>query len=275
VKLNFLKMHGLGNDFVLLDGVSQSLALTPEQVMHLCDRKYGIGCDQLLIVENTDLPEVDFKYRIFNCDGSEVEQCGNGARCFAQFVKRQGLIERDKMRVETLAGVYAIEIIDHTLVKVDMGQPEFDPAKIPFMPAQQDTHQIQIKQQQINFQVVSIGNPHAVIFVDDVDAVALGDIGSQLEVDPRFPQRTNVQFVQIVDSETIKQRIFERGAGETMASGSGACAAVAVGQKYKNLAAHVVVNMPGGKLSINADPISHTLYMTGPTEISFEGSIHL
>jgi diaminopimelate epimerase len=199
----------------------------------------------------------------------------NGARCFAQFVKRQGLIERDKMRVETLAGVYAIEIIDHTLVKVDMGQPEFDPAKIPFMPAQQDTHQIQIKQQQINFQVVSIGNPHAVIFVDDVDAVALGDIGSQLEVDPRFPQRTNVQFVQIVDSETIKQRIFERGAGETMASGSGACAAVAVGQKYKNLAAHVVVNMPGGKLSINADPISHTLYMTGPTEISFEGSIHL
>ena len=268
-------MHGLGNDFVLLDGVSQSLALTPEQVMHLCDRKYGIGCDQLLIVENTDLPEVDFKYRIFNCDGSEVEQCGNGARCFAQFVKRQGLIERDKMRVETLAGVYAIEIIDHTLVKVDMGQPQFDPAKIPFMPAQQDTHQIQIKQQQINFQVVSIGNPHAVIFVDDVDAVALGDIGSQLEVDPRFPQRTNVQFVQIVDSETIKQRIFERGAGETMASGSGACAAVAVGQKYKNLAAHVVVNMPGGKLSINADPISHTLYMTGPTEISFEGSIHL
>ncbi len=275
MKLNFLKMHGLGNDFVLLDGVSESLAITRELVLQLCDRKFGIGCDQLLIAESSDLPEADFKYRIFNCDGSEVEQCGNGARCFAQFVKRQGLINRNQIRVETLAGVFGIEIIDDCLVRVEMGQPVFDHASIPYLPDTQGTHCIEIDQQQINFQVVSIGNPHAVIFVDDVDTIAIQEIGSQLEVDARFPQRTNVQFVQIVDSETIKQRIFERGAGETLASGSGACAAVAVGQAHRNLSAHVVVNMPGGKLTIDIDPASQTLFLTGPTEISFEGSVQI
>lgn len=268
-------MHGLGNDFVLLDGVSQSLSITRQLALHLCDRKFGIGCDQLLIAQPSDLPGVDFKYRIFNCDGSEVEQCGNGARCFAQFVRQQELIDRDQMRVETLAGVFNITIIDSSLVKVEMGQAEFEHARIPFVSDQIDDHYVQVEQQRILFQVVSIGNPHAVIFVDDVDAVDVQKIGSQLETDARFPQRTNVQFVQVIDPTTIKQRIFERGAGETLASGSGACAAVAVGQKHKSLSADVVVSMPGGTLSINTDPSSQTLFMTGPTETSFKGSINI
>lgn len=275
MKINFLKMHGLGNDFIMLDGVTQKLAIRPQDVVRLSDRRLGVGCDQLLIVEPTQIAGVDFKYRIFNHDGSEVEQCGNGARCFAQFVKRQGLINKDHMKVETLAGIFQLEIIDNSRVKVEMGAPIFDYEKIPFSAPVAQQHRALIGDYQVEFFVVSMGNPHAVIFVDDVDQVAVKEIGSQLEHDARFPNRTNVQFVQIVDQNTIKQRIFERGAGETMASGSGACAAVAVAQKLKGLHATVDVNMQGGKLVIHCDLDSQSLFMTGPTQVSFEGSVEI
>lgn len=268
-------MHGLGNDFIMLDGVSQVLTISSEDVVRLSDRHLGVGCDQLLIVEPTQIEGVDFKYRIFNHDGSEVEQCGNGARCFAQFVRRQGLTDKDHIKVETLAGIFHLEIIDDSLVKVEMGAPIFDYEKIPFVAPMADQHEVTLDDHKIEFYVVSMGNPHAVVFVDDVEQVAVREIGRHLEHDSRFPNRANVQFVQVVDDNTIAQRIFERGAGETLASGSGACAAVAVAQKYKGLSATVDVNMQGGKLIIHRDSDSHSLFMTGPTQVSFEGSVEI
>ncbi len=275
MKINFLKMHGLGNDFIMLDGVSQQLTISSEDVVRLSDRHLGIGCDQLLIVEPTLIEGVDFKYRIFNHDGSEVEQCGNGARCFAQFVRRQGLIDKDDIKVETLAGIFQLQILDDSLVKVEMGMPIFDYKEIPFVAPKKDLHEAVVNDHKVEFYVVSMGNPHAVIFVDDIDGVAVREIGRHLEQDVRFPNRANVQFVQVVNNNTIIQRIFERGAGETLASGSGACAAVAVGQKYKGLDAAVDVNMQGGKLNIYRDSKSKRLFMTGPTQISFEGSVEI
>ena len=268
-------MHGLGNDFIMLDGVSQELTISSEDVVRLSDRHLGVGCDQLLIVEPTPIEGVDFRYRIFNHDGSEVEQCGNGARCFAQFVRRQGLTDKDHIIVETLAGIFQLEIIDDSLVKVQMGAPIFDYEKIPFVAPMKDLHEAVVGDHKVEFYVVSMGNPHAVIFVDDVDRVAVKEIGYHLEHDARFPNRANVQFVQVVDANTIAQRIFERGAGETLASGSGACAAVAVGQKYRGLNATVDVNMQGGKLIIHSDSDRQRLFMTGPTQVSFEGSVEI
>ena len=269
-------MHGLGNDFVLLDGVSSKISLNEKQISHLAHRKFGIGCDQLLIAEQTDAENVDFRYRIFNSDGSEVEQCGNGARCFAQFVKRQGLTDKNCIKVETLAGVFTLTIRDEVNVTVEMGEPKFEAEKIPFVPqTNEDIHYAQTGNQKIEFSVVSMGNPHAVIFVDDVEQTPVEEIGSQLEVDPRFPNRTNVQFVQVIDSSHIAQRIFERGVGETLASGSGACAAVAVAQKQNRVGDTVRVQMPGGELEIQAHSNNACLFMTGPTEYSFEGRVEV
>lgn len=268
-------MHGLGNDFVLLDGVSQEICLSEEDIRFLAHRKFGIGCDQLLLAQSSTQEEVDFRYRIFNSDGSEVEQCGNGARCFAQFVKRLGLTNKNVMKVETLAGVFTLHIRDDINVTVDMGEPEFDSTRIPFSELNtSNVYTAEIDRQLIEFSVVSMGNPHAVVFVDDVNAVDIQGIGSQLETDGRFPNRTNVQFVQIKDRNNIVQRIFERGVGETMASGSGACAAAAVAQQKSKVEDAVTIHMPGGILEINRLE-SGCLQMTGPTEYSFEGSINL
>ena len=274
--LEFVKMHGLGNDFVLLDGVSSNISLNRNQISHLAHRKFGIGCDQLLIAESSEAENVDFRYRIFNSDGSEVEQCGNGARCFAQFVKRQGLTDKNCIKVETLAGVFTLTIRDEVNVTVEMGGPIFEAARIPFVPhSNDDVHYIQFENQQLEFSVVSMGNPHAVIFVDDVEQAHVQEIGNQLEADSRFPNRTNVQFVQVVDKGHIAQRIFERGVGETLASGTGACAAVAVAQKQNRVGNTVCVRMPGGELEIHAHNENACLFMTGPTEYSFEGRVEV
>ncbi len=275
MKLNFVKMHGLGNDFILLDGVSQNFDLTTENIRHLCHRKFGIGCDQLLIAQSPSKEDVDFRYRIFNSDGSEVEQCGNGARCFAQFVRRLGLTNKGIIKVETLAGIFTLHVRDDINVTVEMGAPEFDAEKIPFSEHNEhNAHMFEIDDQQIEFAVVSMGNPHAVIFVDDVNSIDVHKMGSQLEVDGRFPKRTNVQFIQVENRQNIVQRIFERGVGETMASGSGACAAAAVAQQKNRVDDTVQITMPGGVLEIHRNE-NGCLLMTGPTEFSFEGSVNV
>lgn len=268
-------MHGLGNDFVLLNGVTQEINLNQQNIRHLAHRKFGIGCDQLLLAESSDQEDIDFRYRIFNSDGSEVEQCGNGARCFAQFVRQQGLTDKHVMKVKTLAGVFTLHVRDDINVTVDMGEPEFDCSKIPFNENNaENVYSTTVDSQLIEFSVVSMGNPHAVVFVDDVDSVDVQGIGSQLEVDSRFPNRTNVQFVQVRDRHSISQRVFERGVGETMASGSGACAAAAVAQQKNRVDSTVSIAMPGGALEIHQLE-SGCVQMTGPTEYSFEGSINL
>jgi diaminopimelate epimerase len=276
VILEFVKMHGLGNDFILLDGITQKFSLSEKQISRLAHRKFGIGCDQLLIAEQSDAENVDFRYRIFNSDGSEAEQCGNGARCFAQFVRRQGLTDKDCIKVETLAGVFTLTIRDSSNVTVEMGEPIFDEALIPFVSqSNNENHYLQFEDQQIEFFVVSMGNPHAVIFVDDVEQAQVREIGSLLETDPRFPRKTNVQFVQVLNRENIRQRVFERGVGETLASGSGACAAVAVAQKQNQADETVRVHMPGGELEIHNHNNNSCLFMTGPTEYSFEGRVEV
>ncbi len=275
MNLKFVKMHGLGNDFVLLDGISQNFNLSAENIRHLSHRKFGIGCDQVLIVQSPVKEDVDFRYRIFNSDGSEVEQCGNGARCFAQFVRRIGLTDKQVIRVETLAGVFTLHVRDDVNVTVEMGAPEFLSEKIPFSErSENNSYLFEMHGKQIEFSVVSMGNPHAVIFVDDVDSADVKEIGSRLEIDERFPKRTNVQFVQVINRQNIKQRIFERGAGETMASGSGACAAAAVAQQKNKVDETVQISMPGGTLEIHSDN-NGCLLMTGPTEFSFEGSVNV
>lgn len=269
-------MHGLGNDFVLLDGISQNVSLSEQQIRQLAHRKFGIGFDQLLLAQSPSTEYVDFRYRIFNSDGSEVEQCGNGARCFAQFVRFKGLSNKKCIKVETLAGVFTLEVRDESMVTVDMGVPTFDPASIPFKAQDAlDTYEVTLNGKQVEFSVVAIGNPHAVVFVDDVQTASVQEIGSQLEVHEWFPNRTNVQFVQLENRHKIKQRIFERGAGETMASGSGACAAVAVAQRLNKVDDTVQVHMPGGNLEIHCESSTSRIYMTGPTEFSFEGSVTL
>ena len=276
MKLDFVKMHGLGNDFVLIDAVTQKVSLNNQQIRQLADRKFGIGCDQLLLAEIPSTENVDFRYRIFNSDGSEVEQCGNGARCFAQFVRYKGLTDKKRIKVETLAGELTLEVRDKSMVTVDMGIPVFDPASVPFLAQHaSETYQVTLDSNQIEFSVVAIGNPHAVIFVDDVQTAAVQDIGSQLESHAWFPNRTNVQFVQLENRNKINQRIFERGVGETMASGSGACAAVAVARRLDRVDNTVQVQMPGGSLEIHCENNTGRIFMTGPTELSFEGSVTL
>ncbi len=268
-------MHGLGNDFILLDGVSQNINLTPQNIRDLSHRKLGIGCDQLLIAQLSSQRGVDFRYRIFNSDSSEVEQCGNGARCFAQFVRRLGLTDKEVMKVETLAGVFTLHVRDDINVTVEMGRPEYEADMIPFAEhSDNNVHVFEVDNQQIEFSVVSMGNPHAVIFVDDVDSMDVQKVGSLLEVDKRFPKRTNVQFVQVENRQNIIQRIFERGVGETMASGSGACAAAAVAQQKNRVDDTVQITMPGGVLEIQRNE-NGCLLMTGPTEFSFEGSVNV
>lgn len=276
MKIDFVKMHGLGNDFVVIDAISQNVSLNTCQIQKLADRKHSIGFDQLLLVESALSPDVDFRYRIYNSDGSEVGQCGNGARCFAQFVRFRELTDKHVIQVETMTGVLTLEVLNESDVTVDMGVPSFLPVKIPFVAEHSaDCYELDVEDEQIEISVVNIGNPHAVIFVDDVSTARVNELGSKIEKHTRFPERTNVQFVQIENRYTIRQRIFERGVGETAASGSGACAAVAVAQN-RNMVDHVVeVQMPGGNLKIERKNNNKSIFMTGPTEFSFEGSFNL
>lgn len=254
--LQFSKMHGLGNDFMVIDGVRQNLPgndlpLPAERIRTLADRHFGIGFDQLLVVQPASAPGVDFRYRIFNADGSEVNQCGNGARCFARFVRDQGLTDKDSIRVETAAGQMTLNLTDDGEVTVDMGAPRWAPKDIPLNASEEaDTYFIVAGKQAFEVGAVGLGNPHCVLLVENVDTAPVETVGPLLESHPDFPERVNVGFMQIVDRGHIRLRVFERGSGETLACGSGACAAVVVGQRRGFLDDTVQVDLPGGSLSI-------------------------
>jgi diaminopimelate epimerase len=276
MKLNFTKMHGLGNDFVVIDGINQAVALEPAQIRRLADRHFGIGCDQVLLVEAPDRPETDFRYRIFNADGGEVEQCGNGARCFARFVHDHGLTEKDDLRVMTAAGPLRLRLLPEGQVAVDMGQPRLEPADAPFFATERaPRYSIAADGVELAIGVVSMGNPHAVLRVDDVDQAPVAHLGPLLERHGRFPQRVNVGFMQIVAPDHIRLRVFERGTGETLACGSGACAAVVAGRLWGLLWPNVRVELPGGQLNVHWAGEGESVTLTGPATTVFEGWIEL
>jgi len=274
--LKFTKMHGLGNDFVVFDAIHQDVDLSPEQIRYLADRHFGVGCDQLLLVERPTRPGVDFRYRIYNADGGEVEQCGNGARCFARFVRDQGLTDKEVIPVETAGGDILLTVQDDGEVTVDMGVPRFEPAEIPFEAEFRSSHyQLEVEGHTWLIGAVSMGNPHAVLHVTNVDTAAVETLGPAIESHLRFPKRVNVGFMEVVDRGHIRLRVFERGAGETLACGTGACAAVAVGRQQGLLDAKVRVDLPGGSLHIVWEGEGSAVMMTGPATTVFEGVIEL
>ncbi len=276
MKLSFTKMHGLGNDFVVLDATREPLHLTTEQYRFLADRHFGIGCDQILQVEPPRDPDTEFYYRIINADGSEVEQCGNGARCFARFVREQGLSHSDEILVGTRAGVIRLKNRPDGQVTVNMGVPILEPRQIPFQAPQRALHYpIEIDGQSYRIGVVSMGNPHAVVPVTDIDQAPVERLGPLLENHPRFPERVNVGFMQHLCASHIRLRVFERGAGETLACGTGACAAVVAGRLQGLLEPRVRVSLPGGDLEISWQGEGDPVWMTGPAVTVFQGSIEL
>ena len=281
MRLKFTKMHGAGNDFVVLDGVRQKIELAPSQWRALADRHFGVGADQMLLVEAADGPDVDFVYRIFNADGDEVEQCGNGARCFVRFVVDQGLTEARSIRVRTRAGVIVPSLADDGRVRVDMGRPVLEPSRVPFeteglqsqAQAQDQLWPLALPQSVRWISVVSMGNPHAVQVVDDVDTAPVAIEGPLIETHPRFVRRVNAGFMQVVSRRLIRLRVFERGAGETLACGTGACAAVVAGIRRGLLDEQVDVQTRGGMLSIEWRGAE--VFMTGPAQTVFSGEIDL
>ncbi|AOF81345.1 diaminopimelate epimerase [Methyloversatilis sp. RAC08] len=276
MKLRFSKMHGLGNDFVVIDAIRQQVDLTPARVRFLADRHFGVGCDQLLLVERAQQPGVDFRYRIFNADGGEVEQCGNGARCFVRFVLDQGLTDKRQIRVETMSGVITLTAEDDGEITVNMGVPVFEPARIPFDSASDAFVQpLDVAGTAVPITAVSMGNPHAVQVVADVDAAPVAQQGPLIESHARFPARVNAGFVQVVDAHHIRLRVYERGAGETLACGTGACAAVVAGVVRNLLESPVRVTTRGGELNIRWAGEGEPVYMTGPAVTVFEADIHL
>lgn len=274
-------MHGAGNDFVVLDGVRAAIEMTPERARAIAHRHFGIGCDQILLVDTPSHPEADFRYRIFNADGSEVEHCGNGARCFVKFVHEQKLSARNPLRAEIATGLITLEAKQNGEVEVEMGQTRFDPEALPFDPDGLETRSLNndtlyglpIGEQTVWLSLVAISNPHAVQVVDDVDHAPVATIGPAIESHPRFARRVNAGFMQIIDRHTIHLRVYERGAGETLACGTGACAAVAAGIRRGLLDSPVCVRTHGGWLSIAWD--GKALRMTGPAVTVFSGSIDI
>jgi diaminopimelate epimerase len=274
--IKFTKMHGAGNDFVVIDGVRQSIGLSPEQLRFIADRHFGIGCDQILLVEKSQRDDADFRYRIFNADGSEVEQCGNGARCFVRFVHDQKLTGKREIVVETKSGLISPSLAGDGRVTVNMGAPIFDPSQIPFV---SDSHEViqplQLAHETVQITAVSMGNPHAVQVVADIEAAPVGTQGPLIELHPRFPRRVNAGYMQVVDREHIRLRVFERGSGETLSCGSGACAAVVAGIRRKLLDNTVQVATRGGMLTITWAGERSPVMMTGPAIKVFEGEINL
>lgn len=274
--LHFTKMHGLGNDFVVLDLITQRFHLQSQHIRFLADRKLGIGCDQVLVVEPPSKPSVDFRYRIFNADGSEVEQCGNGARCFAKFVKDKKLTGKNTIVVETSSGIITLKTQPDHQVVVNMGAPIFDPDKIPFKAEKQDAHyDIDANGQTLSIGAVSIGNPHGVVLVDDIETAPVETLGPILESHPRFPNRTNVGFLQIISDDYAKLRVFERGVGETKACGTGACAAMVYARTKGLLNDSATIELTGGKLEIQWQGPGQDILMTGPATMVYEGKIHI
>jgi len=284
---HFTKMQGAGNDFVVLDGVRQAILMTPERARALAHRRFGVGADQILLVEPAQGPDADFRYRIFNADGSEVEHCGNGARCFVRFVHEQGLSDRNPLRAEIATGVLSLNETRDGQVTVDMGSPRFDPASLPFDPhglastteGQDTLWQLPLDERDnepprgVALSLVSIANPHAVQLVDDVDTAPVETVGPLIESHPRFARRVNAGFLQIVDRHTVRLRVYERGAGETLACGTGACAAVVAGIRRGLLDSPVRVHTRGGGLTIAWD--NHQVRMTGPAVTVYRGDIDI
>ncbi|OUS15742.1 diaminopimelate epimerase [Gammaproteobacteria bacterium 50_400_T64] len=274
--IRFTKMHGLGNDFVVIDAVTQAVAMTDKLARRLADRNTGIGCDQILLVEPPTRPDVDFKYRIFNADGSEVAQCGNGARCFAKFVHDRRLTGKALLSVETHAGILQLSIDDQQNYTAALGIPNFEPAQIPFEAEQRAlTYVIETGEQSVEIATLSLGNPHAVLQVDDIQQAPVEILGPLLESHPRFPERVNVSFMALVTRNEINLRVYERGAGETQACGSGACAAAVAGITQDLLDSPVTVNLPGGSLTITWLGEDQPVSVTGPATTVYQGRIRL
>jgi diaminopimelate epimerase len=274
VKTKFTKMQGVGNDFVVFDAVRQKIALTPESVRRISDRHFGIGCDQILLIEPPRLAGTDFFYRIFNSSGEEVEHCGNGARCFMRFVLDKGLTTKTEIRVETANGVIVPKLADNDEVTVDMGAPIFDPVLVPFVAQRMaPTYEIDVGGMLVQISALSMGNPHAVQVVENVDTAPVAVQGPLIERHARFPKGVNAGFMQIVDRHHIRLRVYERGAGETLACGTGACAAVVAGIERGMLDSPVEASTRGGKLRIAWSEATAPVMMTGPAENVFEGEI--
>ena len=274
--MRFTKMQGLGNDFIVFDAINQTVELSPEQLRFLADRRFGVGCDQILLVEAPQSENTDFHYRIFNADGSEVEQCGNGARCFARFVRNKGLSDRDVISVGTAGGDIQLYLEDNGWVRVDMGSPILQPEAIPFIAdREQPVYDIEVNGQTLQIGAVSMGNPHAVLLVDDVENAPVETLGPALEKHERFPRRVNVGFMAVRSPTEIDLRVFERGTGETLACGTGACAAVVSGQLRGLLKERVRVHLPGGDLVICWEGGRSPVWMSGPAAEVFEGNIEL
>ena len=274
--LNFTKMHGLGNDFVVIDGVRQSIDLSKKQIKKIANRHTGVGCDQILLVQPPTEKNVDFNYRIFNCDGGEVEQCGNGARCLALFIREAKLSGKSRWLVSTMNRQLELTIKDDGAFMVDMGSPLFQPADVPFTAdRQQERYDLDLNGELIKISAISMGNPHAVLWVDSIAQAPVASLGRQIEAHPRFPKGVNVSFAQIVDRSTIKLRVFERGVGETNACGSGACATAAAAIAQDLVDSTVNIQLRGGQLTIEWLGEGNSLMMSGPAEISFHGHIKL
>jgi diaminopimelate epimerase len=280
VKLKFSKMHGAGNDFVVFDGIRQRIELDAGQIRRIAKRQMGVGCDHLLIVEAPRIADADFRYRIFNADGGEVEQCGNGARCFVRFVREQGLTQKRDIRVETLAGPIRLTAADDGAVTVNMGPPVFSPERIPFVAKTGAlVEDIGVGGDKVSITALSMGNPHAVQVVPDVEAAPVLSQGPLIEGHAQFPRKVNAGYLQVIDRQHIKLRVWERGAGETLACGTGACAAVVAGIRRGLLDSPVRVATRGGELAIRWDGSENDLncevWMTGPAVTVFEGEIDL
>ncbi len=276
MSIRFTKMHGLGNDFVVIDAINQSIDLNSAALRLIADRHFGVGCDQILLVEAAQQPQVDFTYRIFNADGGEVEQCGNGARCFARFVHDKGLTDKSEIPVATASGIICLSLQEDGQVSVNMGAPVFIPEQIPFVADAVDScYSLDVEGQVLEISAVSMGNPHAVLRVEDVDAAPVSTLGAKIESHPRFPQRVNAGFMQILDRQHIRLRVFERGSGETLACGSGACAAVVAGRQQGWLDDKVSVSLAGGELHIIWPGGEEPVMMIGPAVSVFEGELNL
>lgn len=274
--LKFTKMQALGNDFVVVDGIRQAVALEPRLAARIADRHAGIGCDQILVAEQALADGADFRMRIFNADGGEVGQCGNGARCFGRFLLDNELTRRREIVVETMTGLLTLYIDDSGEVRVDMGVPRFEPPGVPFLAdAEQAQYDLEVDGCRVRIAVLAVGNPHAVLFVDDVAQAPVAVLGPQIESHARFPDRTNVGFAQVVDRGSIRLRVYERGAGETRACGSGACAAVVAGRRLGLLDPTVAVALPGGRLGVSWQGDDSPVLLSGPAKTVFEGRVDL
>lgn len=276
MKIRFTKMHGLGNDFVVIDAINQKVHLSATQVQRLSDRRFGVGCDQVLLVEVPTQPDVDFRYRIYNADGSEVENCGNGARCLARFVRDRKLTGKNTIVVETCNGIMTLSVNSDESVTVNMGVPILEPIQIPFnAPQQQSVYPLVVNEQELDIGAVSMGNPHAVCVVENTQSLDMDNLGPQIESHADFPQRVNAGFMQVLTRAEVNLRVYERGAGETLACGTGACAAVVAGRLRNLLDSRVTVNLPGGSLNIEWAGEGQPVLMTGPAESVFHGQTRL